>query len=1713
MGLGIPGMQSFAQQYSADLTYPTPWTEGVESDIGIHSLDDGDVLVMGDFAYANGITVNDLVRLDQNGEIVTGWGLNADFPVLLTDVDAWGTLPDGKTTMLLKGNQAWNEGKRGAIIVEEDGEQWAFVEIDGLPEAWEASFVGNDYIAVASRPNNAAWEIKQWAYDSGSATFISTDFQPQKGWNGNIERLHVLSNGNILILGENIYPGDGWVDIAVLFHQDGSGNGLWKGKGIYFASQESTAFLELSSGAFLLSINWDVNEEAPNDIYKFSPDGEFQSFLYNDAIRGNLEITQLSELSNGRILASTNDSNIAALVLNNLGQIEQQLYYPTDINEEALQNVCVFSDDLVLFHTQLFDYSGNLTENAFYSTTLEDGTLEQGWPVKFGRGAFINKIITSQQGIVGILSEAGSRMLDRSNNLSLFNADGSIIESFIPNDEIAYFEDAWIGADGYVYGDVYYWTDSSHTDTRQQYVKLDQNGQTAKAWTSPSQSSQPIGQCDDGFWFYTRNYFNEGSKDVVASYDPNGVLAIQRPELEISSNPTQMLSLSDGSWLFFGTKNTSDFTISGTIHHVNSDYSLDTDFAPPIEAYSINAIKEIDGKLLVSGDLGEIDGESANLGAWLSMDGEVLSVINDPNRPHTTPSINDMMPSLNADGDFMRAYSYDDNGKSRLGIFEISPDGSSINLRNMTGAIRWATASVEGGEDNHFYIKGSIITDVGYQRAILRYSKTPVSLSVPFAGKAASLVNSIPVTLDDPQGLAPSLVWYFNDQEITTNTPEELTLSTFAPGTYRVDALIEREVVASKTVELSPSSPAKALGHMDSQIVLSGRSITLGALCEGNPFPSQITWYRDGIEIGSGPALSLSSVNKSHAGNYYYTVENATGNDKSNTFALSTIDFISLGEPHHSLDLQTAMGDAEYWALEGNRWLQKYHSGQKIYLIDDASTQGVSDIANIQDEIIFDEDFYAPASTSVVNTQHGILCTGDFMGNRGTGVKRYHLDGSQDMEFGEFRLPKPGRPIKAILNNGDAFFQYIQSYVEYAVCLYSSSGELKNDFNYAGPTSDFIENETVISSDSGYFATQSPDEDYLYVYTNDGSRTEAAFDHTTGYPFHMSDRYGIVAAKSTGILFTDYDGKVYRSLPISHMDAWSFCQTDDPDSDFIAYINKQGPENTSDLLKYRYELYVLSASNNWTPEKTYEYYGTEKGLVTLSTDSDHVIRIVQNEPEGTITHRRFLSITAAGNVVHDRKYYKTVASYAENQIEDEVGGIIMMGNFNVVDGIKVGPVTRINAQDEIDPNYTPAIHIADFNYQNVIFASTRGIVYKTRNGPYFDYQLLQADGNLIQMANSVPFDAGQAYIDETLALYLIEDTDNTFTVHRYYNGSIDQSFNEISVSYTRVYTHQVYPDGRLLLSGRLTQVGNQGSCDIAVIQLPSATIKTRFRAPFNNYTKDAFLVRDDENIYTELGDSSFRKILPTGELSEGFSIYGQYLAAYEVTSLGHGYILVVYNSSGILHNSIYGPDGRVVRTFNDPLFNFSQDVSTLANGMIISRGNTSDYSDQRPFSYHFAVNPVVMVDLTATNTMIPQGGWIDIHTQLFGSSIENPVWTFNGQTIQSPTEGILRVTGESLYRDQQLKISLSNPYGTYSTPLYTFRSFQPLSLFRDSGFSDQLNLRLDPQSEGTWEIQFSSDMINWQTSEGFPLSLPSGEEAELTTAFEKSIFFRAQRVE
>jgi len=1697
-----------------------PLQEGFGNDATIVKLENGSALVFAEMTEIDGDKVHDVIQLNSYGNWLRNWHLPEDLPVKISATDCIGLHPDGGLLVLLKGEQSWADNKKGILHISTDNETWEFNELADLPTDWEKAAIKHGKVVAMYRGNGHLWDIYTWSlkdFSYAKLPLLNRQFQ------GDVYNLEILTNGCLVITGDYMNAGDSWGIAAVLINTDGTMKTLPTGR-----NGNGRDIVEQPSGFFLINATNDSEYEFSEEVFKYSLDGEKMLFKTSTKV----DIVGMSSFYDNYTLLALDHDISAFLVLDTQGNIIRSFSRYDIAYPDEIVTFSGFNNKRILAQTSSMD------DRYLFSYDHSDNEFKEGWPIDIKSDPVIKKVITSPQGIVGILSEAPSLAGFRTHDLNLLRADGSVMDSFQPS--ITHFLDAWISPDGYIYA-LAYIADNSEFGFSKQFVKLDFYGNAVDDWESVQDIYSIIAQRPDGKWLV-----NQGIENVYGEYEwmislirKDGSMDPEFDPIPIGELPLHWTPLPDGSSIFYGYSKVPYPDSKKGIFLVTPEGSVVGNFLPGVEPEYINSVSVQTDRILVTGDLGTIEGQSANLGAWLDMDGSLLATINDDLKADSVPSTVNQMHPTNASGETLIAYSRMEGDEQIPGLYQITGDGVSANILESNDTFEWVDMYAStGGEDDHFYVLGTAKTQYGNRLKMASYSTETVNLSLLCSYALDIQVNNLDAMVGAPEGVNYSLRWFYEDSLLSDSQWARLDSLNFPAGTYRIEAYADNEILAHKELQLiEPTAPYFLNAH-ESAVLNHGENRYFIADFDGHPYPISCTWYKDGEKIAEGPILKIENMDATLVGSYHAEIDNGFGITSTDTFVLTQQYFFPQEGKAHNLSNPGSLSyfhtDKVIVRMQENDWGVNINGTVlNLEIISKEEEQRLEDVTS---GIDFEKDFYAEGYEIRVYEGIGILWYAPTRDGSQYQFRIYHFDGSMDKEFGT-----------AILDTNEVFWTELISTNEVLVHYQSREGNyytapkkliklthggvVDEDFILEGGNDNpSYSNYYVVSDSEGYFTCSESFDDYGFVYNNQGNKLPVYFLGEYGIPLHISKRYGLVTHTDDSFIFQAYAGNQTSTIPAREFIASAFHQAPEAENDFIVYVSDErisdAPGNSSNL----YQLWICRASNNWNTEFLYQFYGP--GYTPAITISNNGQILVQHTLRGDdYDPTKVIVLNPQGEVLKEASYFRssthglgsTNAWYPNIRLDD-LGGYILSGHFSELNGNPANQVVRINSDGTMDNDYHPHINIDDFDSDYIVFATSYAMIVKRHASGFgsntkYHWKAYDKSGNLRVEAVSPDPWVRYAWVDPEFNLYLIQQSEYSNTPTKVYHyspdGTLDKDYNlEFGLEDFR-YDSIITPDGKLILRSDLIPANDSDT----LLRLGIYDLKTA--APIFELEKDqtldlpyyAFAGYTQDSIFLQLYDNRRGKHVllrflddgsPVEEFSDNFPMSH---SISSIAQMGDDRFVINHGSSTCVTDG----DGNVLSETTGqvgyPIFGLDENHLFVAGDQVPGPHNFS-YT-----IYEWGTFPVVDLNLPGYDISIPQSSWLDVDLDIYADSIEEAYWTIDGIRQANTENPDLLIPASEKCEKHQYAYTINTALGVYTSPAITLETYQPMHVSANILDTTNTDIFLEVEPFSTWILETSTDMKTWFPLDGYPQQTDNTGIMKHTVTNDIKHFYRARRVE
>jgi uncharacterized delta-60 repeat protein len=616
---------------NADGSRDNQFDSGLGTDHGVNSivvLDDGSILIAGNFTSYNGITARYLAKLKSNGSINTEFmtGMSAD-----NTIHSMAVQSDGK--IIIAGNFTAFNGSPGLRIarLKPDGNFDHNFQPVGASAAIKSVavqsdgkiLIGGNFTSYAGVPGSSIRLNTDGSIDTG--------FTPGNGTNGFINRMSVQADGKIIIVGDfTEYDGSSRKRIARLNSNGTIDAQFDPGTG---ADNDVLGLAMQADGKILISGYFQhFNNTSSKLIARLNANGAIDSYNTVSGVGGSISDMEIQ--SDGKILIGGSFFSYNGKLRNNIARINADGSIDANFDPGTGTNGPVYSlaiqaDGKIIIAGEFTSYNGTPRKNI--ARLKADGTLDLSFDAGTGANDFIRSVDIQGDGKILIGGAFTSYDGMNAKYLTRLNTDGSLDPDF----------NSGAGADYYVY------TIQLQDDEK----ILIGGGFTSYAGIARNRIARlnADGSLDAGF------DPGDGANAVVWTF------ALQE----------------DGKILAGGYLTSYNGVNISHIVRINSDGSFDPEFNTGAGTnLTVRDIEvENNGKILISGDFGEFDGTFRNHITRLNADGS-LDAEFDPGTG-ANAAINAM--AMQSDGNVLIGgyfTAYNETGRNRLArIFAGGSDG------------------------------------------------------------------------------------------------------------------------------------------------------------------------------------------------------------------------------------------------------------------------------------------------------------------------------------------------------------------------------------------------------------------------------------------------------------------------------------------------------------------------------------------------------------------------------------------------------------------------------------------------------------------------------------------------------------------------------------------------------------------------------------------------------------------------------------------------------------------------------------------------------------------------------------------------------------------------------------------------------------------------------------------------------------------------------
>lgn len=278
--------------------------------------------------------------------------------------------------------------------------------------------------------------------------------------------------------------------------------------------------------------------------------------------------------------------------------------------------------------------------------------------------------------------------------------------------------------------------------------------------------------------------------------------------------------------------------------------------------------------------------------------------------------------------------------------------------------------------------------------------------------------------------------------------------------------------------------------------------------------------------------------------------------------------------------------------------------------------------------------------------------------------------------------------------------------------------------------------------------------------------------------------------------------------------------------------------------------------------------------IVVGTADRPPISAVFVQPDGSILAeinvpiegQQFLRFSSSGVVDPASKRLFTIPAPVTKLAAQPDGKLLTTGDFNFVDGLKMGPLVRLDHDGTLDPSFHPSVIAATPRGVDLNLQSNGSILFSVTSGYQFPQMRLTPDG-----------DVDPGFPRQNLGYRFKVRSDDRIVTADYSNvvrrllsdGNVDSTFSPTQITFGGTYGNSIVelgiqPDGKVLVAGNASFFGSVHSIPnkAGVVRLnPDGGVDPSFNPPAfgNNSRLNCVAIQADG------------KILLGGRLDSGFS--------------------------------------------------------------------------------------------------------------------------------------------------------------------------------------------------------------------------------------------------
>jgi uncharacterized delta-60 repeat protein len=737
------GVRSYSQDApqtpAADGDVDTSFNPGTGTDNPVDALalqGDGKIILGGQFTSYNGVSRNNIVRVNGDGSLDTSFnpGIGTNSAVL-----ALALQNDGK--IILGGKFSSYDGVPRNNI--------ARANSDGSPDTSFNPGTGANGVVLALALQGDGKIIiggQFTSYNGVSRNNIvrvngdgsrDPSFNPGTEANGPVNAITLQSDGKIIIVGDfNSYDGMPRNKIARI-NSDGSPDTSFNpGTG---ANDQALTIALQSNGKIIIGGKFSSYNGVPrNNIARLNDDGSLDT-SFNPGTGTNGPVNALTPQPDGKIILGGQFTNYDGVSRNNLARLNGDGSPDTSFNPSTGANGPVNaltpqSDGKIILGGKFSSYDGVLRNNIARvlagSTPTGGGDVDTSFNPGTGTDNPVDALAVQPDGKIILGGQFTSYNGVSRNNIARLNDDGSLDPSFNPGTGLDTLLNLGTGPSSKVNalalqgdGKIIIGGQFASYDgvSRNNIVRVNRNGSLDPSFNPGAGASAPVSAISmqgDGKIIVGGQFtsYNGASRNSVARVNGDGSLDTSfNPGGGASAGVSAISMQSDGKIILGGQFTSYNGASRNSVARVNGDGSLDTTFNPgagasgPVSAIAMQS----DGKIILGGQFSRYDGASRGKIARVKNDGSLDTSFN----PGTGADAGVSAIAMQGDGKLVIVGDFNSyNDVPRNHIARVNSDGSLDASFNPGAGTNAGVSAISMQGDGRIIVVGDFTSYNGVPR-------------------------------------------------------------------------------------------------------------------------------------------------------------------------------------------------------------------------------------------------------------------------------------------------------------------------------------------------------------------------------------------------------------------------------------------------------------------------------------------------------------------------------------------------------------------------------------------------------------------------------------------------------------------------------------------------------------------------------------------------------------------------------------------------------------------------------------------------------------------------------------------------------------------------------------------------------------------------------------------------------------------------------------